>query len=91
MEIVVCPLKIFPAVANLESQTLRAEAAYLAARAMRAEGYTPDLILAHPGWGESLFLQDLWPQARLALYAEFYYHAQGAESALTRSFPARTP
>lgn len=82
---------IYPAVTSLETQTIRGEAAYLAARSMQAEGYTPDLILAHPGWGESLFLQDVWPNARLALYAEFYYHAQGADVGFDPEFPSTDP
>ena len=82
---------IYAAVANLESQTLRAEAAYLAARAMQAEGYTPDLVLAHPGWGESLFLKEVWPHARLGIYAEFYYHAQGADVGFDPEFPSTDP
>jgi glycosyltransferase involved in cell wall biosynthesis len=36
----------------------------------------PDLILAHPGWGESMFLHDLWPEARIGLYCELYHHAE---------------
>ena len=27
--------------------------------AMRADGYHPQLIIAHPGWGEALFLRDV--------------------------------
>ena len=39
-------------------------------------GLYPDLILAHPGWGESMFLHDLWPAARIGLYCELYHHAE---------------
>jgi len=39
----------------------------------------PDVIVAHPGWGESLFLHQVWPQARLGIYCEFFYQAQGAD------------
>ena len=31
------------------------------------------MILAHFGWGESLFLKDVWPKARIGLYCELYY------------------
>jgi len=58
---------------DMESKVIRGEAAFLAAVAMRDEGFYPDVIVAHPGWGESLFLMDVWPQARLGLYCEFYY------------------
>ncbi|MQP64748.1 glycosyltransferase [Niveispirillum sp. SYP-B3756] len=42
-------------------------------------GYRPDLIIGHNGWGEILFLKDLWPQAGLIGYFEFYYRGQGAD------------
>lgn len=46
---------------------------------LKAQGYTPDVILAHPGWGEALFVKDVHPQARLVSLFEFYYHAHGAD------------
>jgi glycosyltransferase involved in cell wall biosynthesis len=33
-----------------------------------------------------LFLKDLWPQARLGIYSEFYYHAQGADMGFDPEF-----
>ena len=46
---------------------------------MRAEGYNPDVICGHLGWGETLFLKDVWPEAKLLVHAEFYYQAKGAD------------
>jgi len=48
----------------------------------------PDLIVSHHGWGESLFLKDVWPQAKLAIYCEFYYHPRGADVGFDPEFPA---
>jgi glycosyltransferase involved in cell wall biosynthesis len=36
-------------------------------------GYSPDVIFGHSGWGETLFLKEVWPDAKLIVYAEFYY------------------
>lgn len=36
-------------------------------------GYYPDVIFGHSGWGETLFLKEVWPKAKLIVYAEFYY------------------
>jgi glycosyltransferase involved in cell wall biosynthesis len=36
-------------------------------------GYAPDVIFGHSGWGETLFLKEVWPKAKLIVYAEFYY------------------
>ncbi|WP_039917640.1 glycosyltransferase family 4 protein [Cellvibrio mixtus] len=71
---------IHPWLVDMETKTIRAEAAFWAAQALKKQGFTPDVIIAHPGWGESLFLKEVWPTAKLALYCEFYYQAQGADS-----------
>lgn len=71
---------IHPWVSDIESKVIRGEVAMKAARKMRDEhGFTPDLILAHHGWGESLFLKQIWPRARLLLYCEWYYPLHGAD------------
>ena len=57
-------------------------------RALRAEGFVPDVIYAHPGWGEALFLRDVFPEARITLYCEFYYRAAGADVGFDPEFPA---
>ncbi len=43
------------------------------------EGYVPDVIFGHSGWGETLFLKEVWPTAKLIVYAEFYYKGTGAD------------
>jgi glycosyltransferase involved in cell wall biosynthesis len=55
---------------------------------MKAQGYTPDIIVAHHGWGESLFLKEVWPQVKLGIYCEFFYHPQGADVGFDPEFPA---
>lgn len=69
-------LGIHPWMLDMESKLIRAEAALYAALKLRDEGFNPDVIIAHPGWGESLFLKDVWPDAKLGLYGEFYYQHQ---------------
>jgi glycosyltransferase involved in cell wall biosynthesis len=67
--------KLHPWLVDLDTKVTRGEACWRAAVALRNQGYTPDVILAHPGWGESLFLRDVWPEARLGLYCELYHLA----------------
>lgn len=67
--------KLHPWLTDLDSKVTRGEACWRAAREMAEQGYAPDLILAHPGWGESLFLRDIWPEARVGLYCELYHEA----------------
>jgi len=71
--------EIHPWLGDMETKTIRAEAAFWGAMQLKKEGFIPDLIIAHPGWGESLFLKDVWPHAKLALYCEFYYQAVGGD------------
>ncbi len=46
---------------------------------LQAEGFTPDVIAAHPGWGESLFAKDVFPCVPLLHYCEFYYRSRGGD------------
>lgn len=46
---------------------------------LREKGYVPDVIFGHSGWGETLFLKEVWPEAKLIVYAEFYYRGRGAD------------
>lgn len=71
---------VHPWVADLETKTLRGEACLQAAIRMRADGFRPDVVIAHPGWGESLFIKDVWPDARLGIYSEFYYLEEGSDA-----------
>lgn len=47
--------------------------------ALKNEGFRPDVIAAHPGWGESLFAKDIMPDVPLLHYCEFYYRSKGAD------------
>ena len=51
-------------------------------------GYVPDVIFGHSGWGETLFLKEIWPTARLLIYAEFYYRGTGRDIAFDPEFQA---
>ena len=42
-------------------------------------GFRPDVIFGHSGWGETLFLREVWPEARHLVYAEFYYAPKGLD------------
>lgn len=65
---------------NYTTQSDRGIAVARACLRLRAEkGYVPDVILGHSGWGETLFLKEIWPEARLIVYAEFYYRGRGAD------------
>ncbi|MBL8479744.1 MAG: glycosyl transferase family 1, partial [Sterolibacteriaceae bacterium] len=56
-------------------------------RQLKAGGFRPDLVVAHPGWGEALFLRDVFADVPIALHAEYYYHATGADVGFDPEFP----
>lgn len=58
------------------------------AQKLRAEGYVPDVIYGHSGWGETLFLKEVWPEARLLVFCEFYYRGRGADTGFDAEFQA---
>ncbi|EAQ03874.1 hypothetical protein OB2597_11541 [Pseudooceanicola batsensis HTCC2597] len=83
--------KMHPWVLDLDSKVTRAESCYLAARELRDQGYRPDIIIAHHGWGESLFLKDVWPDARLGLYCELYHLTDHPHMGFDPEFPMKDP
>jgi glycosyltransferase involved in cell wall biosynthesis len=80
-----------PWLQDLNTKVIRGEAAWRAARRLRDEGFTPDVIVAHPGWGESLFLKEVWPAARLGIYCEFYYQPNGGDVGFDPEFQRDDP
>jgi glycosyltransferase involved in cell wall biosynthesis len=54
---------------------------------LKRQGLRPDLIFAHIGWGEALFLKEIFPDARVLLYNEFFYRPQGGDVGFDREFP----
>ena len=48
-------------------------------RTLQEEGFKPDLVVGHGGWGETLFVCDVWPQCQILLYAEYFYWAEQSD------------
>jgi len=57
-------------------------------RGLEAKGIRPDVIVGHAGWGETLFLKDVWPDVPLLGYCEFYYHLAGSDVGFDPEYPA---
>jgi glycosyltransferase involved in cell wall biosynthesis len=55
---------------------------------LRRSGFRPDVIFTHIGWGEAIFLKDIFPEARVLLYCEFFYRPRGADLGFDPEFPA---
>lgn len=48
-------------------------------RGLRERGIVPDIVLGHCGWGETLFVKEVFPSVPLVSYFEFFYHSHGAD------------
>lgn len=80
-----------PWVSDFETKVIRAEACFRAAIQLKASGFEPDVVIAHPGWGESLFVKQVWPNARLGIYCEFFYHPEGSDVGFDPEFGPTDP
>lgn len=63
----------------MEEGVLNGQAVASAAVKLKEEGFMPDVIVAHMGWGEALYIKAVWPRAKLLGYFEWYYHAFGSD------------
>ena len=68
---------IHPWLLDLESKVIRGDAVFRKCLELAASGLKPDVVLAHPGWGESLFVKEVWPLTRVGLYCELHYNETG--------------
>ena len=73
---------------ELDNGVKRAEAVFKTGFGLRHLGYKPDIIIGHHGWGEMLNLRDLWPDAAMLGYFEFYYQHDRADVGYDPEFPA---
>ena len=62
-----------------EEGVLNGQAVARVAMRLRKEGFEPEVIFAHMGWGEALYLKQVWADAKLVGYFEWYYHARGSD------------
>lgn len=75
---------------DFDTKLVRGSACAAAMESLKRQGFAPDTIVAHPGWGEALFCKDVWPQARVIVFAEFYYAADGADYSFDAEFSRDT-
>ena len=83
---VTCAENLHRWTAQHDQQIVNAEAALRAAVPMKNGGFSPDVIIVHPGWGHGLLLKDVWPEAVIALYCEHYPVLPVYEGAISAGF-----
>lgn len=76
-----------PYLRNMESAVLHGQAVARVMLELKRKGFQPDVILAHPGWGETLYAKDVFPDARLIHYCEWYYGSPDSDVGFDPEFP----
>lgn len=71
-----------------ENAVLNGQAVLRVCMDLRSKGFRPDVILGHAGWGETLYLKDVYPDVPLIGYFEFFYRAVGADVGFDPEYPA---
>jgi glycosyltransferase involved in cell wall biosynthesis len=71
-----------------ENGILHGQAVYRALDNLKRNGVNPDIIVGHAGWGETLLVKDVFPDAPLLSYFEFYYRAHGQDMNFDPEYPS---
>lgn len=65
----------------LEEAILNGQALARAALSLAQEGFQPDLVVAHAGWGAGHCLPELFPQAAFVSFVEWWYNTPAPDVA----------
>ena len=57
-----------------EKAVLNAQGFARLAVKLQGEGYRPDLVVAHSGWGSGSLAKTIWPEAKFIQYLEWWYN-----------------
>lgn len=71
-----------------EQAVRRGQAVARVAIELKRKGFSPDVIVAHPAWGEALYLKDVFPEARHVYYCEYFYDGYSGDVGFDPEFPA---
>ncbi|MFN9644622.1 MAG: glycosyltransferase [Cyanobacteriota bacterium] len=76
-----------PWAADFQTKAVRAEAVARLAAQCRDEGFQPELVMGHPGWGELLAIKDVFPAVPVLHQLEWVYPLSGGDSTFDPEFP----
>jgi glycosyltransferase involved in cell wall biosynthesis len=82
------PLNCHPFTVDFDIAVRHGMAVVEACRHLASLGVRPDIVCGHSGWGELLFVKDVFPDAPILSYFEFYYHFSNVDVGFDREFPA---
>ena len=68
-----------PYLAFVENAVLNGQALTRVGWNLEAQGYSPDLVVAHSGWGPGFYVREVCPGAKHLGYFQWYYRSKGAD------------
>jgi len=68
-----------PFAKRINNACFRARDVVAACHRLRARGFEPDVIVAHSGWGDGMFLRTIYPDVPRLSYMEFWFRPRGAD------------
>jgi glycosyltransferase involved in cell wall biosynthesis len=71
----------------LEGAVIQAQAVYRMGTQLKAQGFIPDVVYGHSGWGPTMLIKDLFPRTPLLCFFEWFYHAHGTDADFDPSQP----
>ena len=77
-----------PYLRSIEDGVLHGQAVYRVLTELMRTGYSPDVIIGHAGWGELMFVKDVFPKVPLLDYFEFFYNSVGQDVDFDPEFPS---
>lgn len=85
------PLGLMVEEAQLLERTRRAGNVAIRFTGLLKSGFRPDLIYAHVGFGEALYLKDLEPRSKLVVYCDFLEQPLGTAAGYDQEFYSQKP
>lgn len=79
--------EIHPYLISTEAGILNGQGVAHVLLALKRRGFVPDVVVAHAGWGEGLFVKDVLPGTRLIGFFEFFYRSTGADVNFDPEYP----
>ena len=68
-----------PYLRRFETAVLHGQAAMREGLKLKQQGFVPDLIIGHSGFGNTLYLKEVWPDAKFLGYFEWFYKSHGSD------------
>ncbi|WP_404295210.1 glycosyltransferase (plasmid) [Microvirga sp. RSM25] len=79
---------VFPPLTFFSEQVRRGDTVRRRLQDLKRRGFTPGLCFVHPGWGEALFIRDIFPETKLISYLEYCYRSSASDLDFDAEFQA---